>query len=226
MQTSNERRDVMERIVLIGAGGHAKTIIDTIERLGQYEIAGFVDLDDVGKELYRGYRVIGHDDDLDGVYQSGICNAFIAIGFIGKSNTRRRLYEYLKAAGFSIPVIIDPTAIVAGDAEIGEGTYIGRRAVINADARIGKNCIINTGAIIEHECRVGDFSHIAVGTVLCGQAEVGENTFVGANATVLQGIGIGSNSTVGAGAVVIKEVPNESIAIGVPAQIGVKKQLS
>lgn len=209
----------MEKIVLVGAGGHAKTIVDTIEHLGKYEIAGFITPSDIGKELYGGYKVIGHDEEMNKLYASGIHNAVIAIGFMGKTGLRNEIYEKLKTAGFYLPVIIDPSAIVAKDAKIGDGAYIGRRAVINADAHVGKACIINTGAIVEHECMVGDFSHVAVAAVLCGQATVGENTFIGANATVLQGCRIGNNCIVGAGSVVTKDINRSSISMGVPARI-------
>lgn len=209
----------MEKIILVGAGGHAKTIVDTIEHLGKYEISGFMMPGDVGGELYRGYRVIGYDEEMDRIYASGIHNAVIAIGFMGKSVLRNKMYEKLKTAGFYLPAIIDPSAVVAKDAKIGEGAYIGRRVVINADAYVGKACIINTGAIIEHECMVGDFSHVAVASVLCGQVTIGENTFVGANATVLQGCKIGNNCIVGAGSVVTKDINMSSISMGVPARI-------
>lgn len=209
----------MEKIALVGAGGHAKTIVDTIEYLGKYEIAGFITPSDIGKELYRGYRVIGHDDEMNKIYASGVQNAVIAIGFMGKTGLRNEIYEKLKIAGFYLPVIIDPSAIVAKDAKVDEGAYIGRRVVINADAHIGKACIINTGAIVEHECMVGDFSHVAVAATLCGQARIGENTFIGANATVLQCCKIGNNCIVGAGSVVTKDIIVSSISMGVPARI-------
>lgn len=210
----------MNRIVLIGAGGHAKTIVDTIERLGTYEIAGFIAQGEVGTTAYRGYKILGNDENATDIYELGIHYAVIAIGFLGKLSIRQQLMDYYANIGFEFPVIIDPTAIVAHDVRIGEGTYIGRNVVVNADASIGKACIINTGAIIEHECSVGDFSHIAVAAVVCGQSEIGKNVLVGANATIIQNVVIEDDSIVGAGALVRKKVSKMSKIVKVDQNLG------
>lgn len=209
----------MEKIALVGAGGHAKTIVDTIEHLGKYEISGFIVPNDIDGELYHGYKVIGHDDEMARIHNTGIQNAVIAIGFMGNSTLRDEIYKKLKIAGFNLPVIIDESAVIAKDAKIGEGTYVGRNVVINADAQIGKACIINTGAIVEHECMVDDFSHVAVAAVLCGQVAVGKNTLIGANSTVLQGCRVGNNCIVGAGSVVTTDININSISMGIPAKV-------
>lgn len=208
----------MEKIVLVGSGGHAKTIVDTIERAGHYRIAGFIDRGQIGKEICRGYRIIGHDEDMASVFASGIRRAFIAIGFMGHSDLRGRLYHQFKPLGFSFPMVIDPSAAVADDAVIGEGTYIGRKAVVNVGAMVGINCIVNTSAVVEHNCEIGDFSHISVASVLCGQVTVGRNALIGANATVIQGISIGDGAVVGAGAVVVRDVPENRTVAGIPAR--------
>lgn len=208
----------MEKIVLVGSGGHAKTIVDTIERAGYYQIAGFIDCGKIGREVYRGYRIIGHDEDMDAIFASGIHHAFIAIGFMGNSDLRGRLYHQFKLSGFSFPVITDPSAVIAKDTVIGEGTYIGRKAVVNVDAEIGMNCIVNTAAVIEHDGRVGDFSHVSVAGVLCGQVTVGKNAMIGANATVIQGITVGDGAIIGAGATVVKDVPGHCTVAGIPAK--------
>lgn len=203
---------------MVGSGGHAKTIVDTIERSRDYQIAGFVDREQIGREVYRGYKIIGHDEDMKSIFASGIHHAFIAIGFMGNSDFRSRLYHQFKGLGFSFPVIIDPSAVAAEDAVIGEGTYIGRKAVVNADAKIGINCIVNTAAVIEHDCRVGDFSHVSVASVLCGQVTVGKDVMIGANATVIQGVTVGDGAVVGAGAAVVKNVPGSCTVAGIPAK--------
>ena len=210
---------MQEDIVLIGSGGHCKTIVDSIERLGTFKIAGYIDLGEIGKEIYRGYKIIGHDEDMQTIYDSGIHNAFIALGFMGRSNIRKRLYFKIKKMGFSLPVIVDPSAVVAEDAAIGEGTYIGRNAVVNADVKIGTNCIINTSAIVEHDCIVGDFSHLAVAAVICGQTQVGNECFLGANSTVIQKLKISDRCVVGAGSVVLFSIDADCTAVGVPAKV-------
>ena len=114
----------------------------------------------------------------------------------------------LKEIGFNLPVICDPTAIVASDVTIGEGTFIGKGVILNSESKIGKTCIINTGAIVEHNCQVGDFAHVSVGTVLCGEVSVGRAAFIGANATVIQGRKVGDGCIVAAGEVIRKNVMN------------------
>lgn len=189
----------MEDIILLGIGGHAHSVVDSIERNGKFHIAGFLDTEKLAGQRFRDYRVLDTDDALEKYFRNGIKNAFVTIGFLGRGNVRNRLYKRLKSIGYTIPDIVDHSAIVAEDAEIQEGTFVGKRAIVNANARIGKMCIINTGAIIEHDCQVGDFSHVSVGGVLCGNVTVGEQCLIGANATVIQERKIGKNNIIGAG---------------------------
>lgn len=210
---------MIEKIIILGCGGHAKSVADTIEAEGRYQIAGFVDYQYDETFVYRGYKMIGCDAELQKIYDSGIYHACVGIGFMGKGNIRNRLYAEAKRIGFHLPAIIDPTAVLARDALIGEGTFIGKNAVINADAKIGKMAIINTGVIIEHDCIVGDYCHVAVGATVCGAVQIGAESMIGANATVIQGIQVGKNVIVGAGSVVVKDLSDSVTAVGVPAKI-------
>lgn len=196
----------MESIILLGIGGHAHSVVDSIESNAEYDIKGFLDVAEKIGEQYRGYKVIGTDDLLEDCFYKGIKNAFVSIGYLGNGNIRSILYERLKSIGFSLPNIVDKTAVIAKDVIIGEGNFVGKTAIINSAAQIGNMCIINTGAIIEHDCIVEDFSHISVGSVLCGSARVGRESFIGANATVIQGKMIGKQCIVGAGTTVRKNV--------------------
>lgn len=204
----------MERIILVGAGGHAKTVVETIERTGAYKIAGFVAPGDIGEEVYLSHKIMGNDDHLGELYNKGIRHAFVCIGFMGLPSARERLYTELKKVGFNVPIIIDPSSVVASDVTIGEGTYIGRNAIINADARIGKMCIINSAAVVEHECSIGDFSHVAVSAVICGQTAIGANVFIGANATVIQNVTIGNGSVIGTGSLVMTNIEDKTKVLG------------
>lgn len=202
----------MQKIILLGSGGHAKSVVDTIVKLQSWELVGFLDKNLNTK--YRNYEVIGNDSDLQQLFKTGIKNAFISIGFLGKSNLRNNLYQYVKNLNFGLPVIIDPSAIVADDVTVGEGVYIGKKAVINSDSNIEKMCIINTNAVIEHECKIGEFTHISVSATICGGVVIGKNTFVGANATVVQGVTIGDNVIVGAGTTVLKNIKDNEVYYG------------
>lgn len=201
-------REWMEKILILGMGGHAKSLIDALEKEGKYEIAGYVVNDNPNSDFVKRYPVLGNDSDLQRLFQQGIPNAAIGIGFLGKSSLRNQLYEKLKEIGYQLPVICDPSAVLASGVTIGEGTFVGKGTILNTDATIGKMCIINTGAIVEHDCNVGDFSHISVGTVLCGEASVGSEAFIGANATVIQCCKIADGCIVGAGEVIRKNIGN------------------
>lgn len=176
----------MEDIILVGYGGHAKSVADCIERQGIFRIAGYTDI-----EKHKSvYKYLGTDQVLKDCYKYGIRNAAICVGYLGRGCTREKLFDNLKTIGYNLPVIKDPSAIISSSVTIGEGTFIGKGAIINAEAFIGRMVIINSMALIEHECAVDDFSHIAVSAVLCGQVSVGRAAFVGANATVIQGMKI------------------------------------
>lgn len=173
----------MEDIILVGYGGHAKSVSDCIERQNEYRIIGYTD-----KEAHESkYAYLGKDDVLCDYFKKGVRSAAICLGYLGKDTNRERIYEFLKNIGYSLPIIRDPSSVVAETVEIGEGTFIGKGAVVNAEAKIGKMAIINTMSLVEHECVVGNFAHVAVAAVLCGQVRVGEAAFIGANSTIIQG---------------------------------------
>lgn len=190
----------MDDIILLGMGGHAHSVADSIERTGKYRIMGFLDREEMQGKSYKEYPVLGPDSDMGRYFEEGVRNAFVTVGFMGHGSVRERLFWKLKEIGYTLPNIIDDTAIVSDNAKLGEGIFIGKKAVINADAEIGDMCIVNTGAIIEHDCEVEEFSHISVGSVLCGEVHVGRASFVGANAVVIQGTRVGSHCIVAAGA--------------------------
>lgn len=202
----------MEKIVILGNGGHAKSLADIIEREKRYEIAGYVVNENGPEASDAKYPRLGGDEQLEQIFQSGIKNAAVGVGYMGNSSLREKLWKQLKQIGFFLPVICDPSAVLAGDVRIGEGSFIGKGSIVNTNASVGKMCIINTGAIIEHDCTVEDFSHISVGSVLCGNVRVGNASFVGANATVIQGICIGKNCMIGAGTTIRKNLKDNYMA--------------
>ena len=188
----------MEDIILVGYGGHAKSVADCIERQGKYSIIGYTDVEEVSSR----YRYLGTDNVLTQYYKDGVKNVAVCVGYLGKGDARQRIYNSLKNIGFEFPPVIDPSATVSDNAKIGEGSFIGKGAVINAEARVGKMVIINTMALVEHECLVEDFSHVAVAAILCGRVTVGEAAFIGANATVIQYREINPGQVVPAGVTV------------------------
>lgn len=204
----------MEDIILLGIGGHAHSVVDSIEQSGQYRIIGFLDKADAWGKSFREYQVLDTDDAMEQFYEEGLRYAFITIGYMGYGNLRNRLYKRLKKIGYTLPNIVDVSAVIAKDVMLEDGIYVGKRAVINSNAKIGKMCIVNTGAIIEHDCAVEAFTHIAAGGILCGNVSVGRESFVGANATVIQERQIGCNCIIGAGTTVRKSMEDFSMMCG------------
>lgn len=204
-------------LLILGSGGHAKSLIDAIEHQGKYRIAGLVSLNQ--SDSYRKYHVIGCDDDLESLFDQGIRCAAIGIGFLGAGNLRERLAQKLKSIGFFLPPIIDPSAAIADDVEIGEGTFIGKRAILNSGACIGDFSIVNSGAIVEHDTCISDYCHVAPGAVLCGEVALEACSFVGAGSVVLPQLSIGDHSIVGAGSVVLKNIPPHEVWVGNPAEM-------
>lgn len=203
----------MDDIILVGFGGHAKSVIDSIEKSNRYCIIGYTDI--AAKEAYRGYKYLGSDDVLQEYYDKGVRFAFITVGYMGRDRLRDSLYKKLKEIGFQLPVIVDPTAVLAEDAAIGEGTFIGKNCIINSAVNIGKMCIINTGAVIEHENQIDDFTHVAVCAVLCGKVLIAAHCFIGANTTLIQNIKVGEGSVIGAGSIILRDILPGEIVYGI-----------
>jgi sugar O-acyltransferase, sialic acid O-acetyltransferase NeuD family len=214
-----------QNLILVGGGGHCKSVLDTAVRTKLYNQIYILDKNlDSGTKLLNCATVIGGDEFLTYLYEKGERKAFVSVGSVKPSMIRSKLYHSVLDAGFDLPNIIDPSAVVSSSVSLREkgdkeqkdaGIFIGKGAIINADVSIGNCAIINTSAIIEHECRIGAFVHISVNTTLCGQVTVGEYSFIGAGSTVIQGIKIGNNVTIGAGSLILRDVKEGETVVGV-----------
>jgi len=180
----------MKEILLIGGGGHCKSIIDVIELENKFTIAGIIDKKELLGQEVLGYEVIGCDDDLEELYKTYMY-AVVTAGQIKTNTLRVKLFNQLKNLGYVLPTIVSPLAYVSKHSSVEEGTVIMHQALINTNAKIGKNCIINTKALIEHDCIVKDNCHISTGAILNGGVIVKENTFFGSSATTKEGIEVG-----------------------------------
>ncbi len=207
----------MRSIVLIGGGGHCKTIVDSLKLSNEYKRICIVDPDTTGS-IFK-VPILGTDDDLKQLFNDGYHYAFISKGSIGNAKIREKLFLMVEKIGFKVPTIIDKTAVVSQYARLSNGIYVGKGAVIGADAIIGKGAIINTSVVVEHECYVGKFVHLATAAVLAGNVKVGDYTHIGANAVVRNGITIGDNVMIGIGSVVTKNIDDGLLAYGNPCRI-------
>lgn len=207
-------------LILIGGGGHCKSVIEVAESAG-YEIKGILDMpDEVGKEVLPGHKVIGTDDEIPQYVEE--CDFIITVGFIKNPALRIKLYNKVKAAGGRLATIIASTAHVSKYAELGGGTVIMHQAFVNAGAKIGDNCIINTFVNIEHDAEVGNQCHISTGTMVNGECKIGENCFIGSQSVCANCIEIASDIIVGAGSVVRKSIRMKGIYAGNPAILKIK----
>jgi len=204
-----------KNIVLIGGGGHCKSVLDTLIRLGSFGEIVITDAYIPANHTIFGYQVVGTDEILEEQKKMGFEYAFITIGSIKNPESRVHAYKAIKKIGFNCPSITDPSSVVAESASIGDGVFLGKMSVINASTVIEEHTIINTGAIVEHDCKIASFVHIAIGARICGGVQVGRCSFVGAGATVIQGVKIGMNSIIGAGSLVLQDVPDNVTVTGV-----------
>jgi sugar O-acyltransferase (sialic acid O-acetyltransferase NeuD family) len=185
-------------LILIGAGGHARSCIDVIEQQDYFQIAGLIGLPEQRHAKNFDYDVIGTDFDLPGLAKN-YRYALICIGQIQTAEHRIRLYQQASQFGFQLPTIIAPTAHVSRHATLGAGTIVMHGAIINAGARVGENCIINNHALLEHDTSVEDHCHISTGAILNGNVAVGSGSFIGCGSFIKEGVAIGEGCLVGMG---------------------------
>ncbi|MGI6153104.1 MAG: acetyltransferase [Christensenellaceae bacterium] len=204
---------MVKKTVLIGGGGHARSVMDIALGLSEFEICGIID---TNKAEVLGISVIGTDEDLAAIFDSGIRHAFVALG---NNSMRHQLYGKLKTIGYELVNIISEYACISGRAQLGEGICVMPGAVINVNTVIGDNCIINTNCCIDHDCKIGESCHIAPGVSMSGTVRVGDGTHIGTGAAVIDGVSIGKWSYIGAGAAVVKDIPDYVMAYGVPAKM-------
>lgn len=208
-----------KNLILVGGGGHCKSVIDVAESVG-YNILGILDIpEDVGKAVLA-YKVIGTDDDIPQYVDKA--EFIITVGFIKNPAIRIKLYNRIKDAGGTLATIIASTAHVSYYAALGEGTVVMHQAFVNAGAQIGVNCIINTFCNIEHDALVGDQCHISTGTMVNGDCKIGKRVFVGSQSVLANGISVGDDIIVGAASFVHKSISEKGIYSGNPAILKIK----
>ena len=204
-------------VILIGAGGHARVLLDVLARCG-VAVAGLTDAD-AGKhgKLLAGVRVLGGDKVLD-KHPPASTILVNAMGSTESMSLRQKVYERLKAGGYRFLTLVHPSAVIASDAVLGEGVQVMAGAIVQPGAKIGVNSIVNTGAQVDHDCVIGAHVHLSPGVTLSGTVTVGDGTHVGTAATVVQGLRIGRGCLVAAGTVVTEDVADGERVAGVPAR--------
>ncbi|MBE6270406.1 MAG: acetyltransferase [Prevotella ruminicola] len=209
----------MKNLILIGGGGHCKSVMDAAESAG-YSIFGVLDVaENVGKEVLS-TKIIGTDENIPAYVDKA--EFVITVGFIKNPAVRIKLYNKVKEAGGKFATIIASTAYVSKYAEIGEGTVVLHQAFVNAGARVGKNVILNTATNIEHDAVIGNHCHISTGTMVNGECKVGERCFIGSQSVLANCISVGDDIIVGAGSFVRKTISEKGIYSGNPAILKIR----
>jgi sugar O-acyltransferase (sialic acid O-acetyltransferase NeuD family) len=201
---------VKKPLLLLGAGGHCRSCIDTIEAQGAYEIVGVLKPENDGDNEMLGYPVIGCDDDLPRLLTE-FPIALIAVGQIKTPDKRIELFKLLKRYKAKLPVIKSPFSRASPRAHVGEGTILLHGSLVNANAEVGANCIINSMALIEHDVKIANHCHIATGARLNGGVVIGEGSFIGSGCIIREGVRIGDRAIIGAGKIVVKDLPAEVV---------------
>jgi sugar O-acyltransferase (sialic acid O-acetyltransferase NeuD family) len=207
------------KLLLIGSSSHASVLVDTIQMVGAYEIAGYLDDTVSAGTVRRGYPVFGGLKDARRICRQHSINDVVVA--IGDNWWRRKVYFDLvqECPNVRFTVIKHPSAIVASSAQIGEGAAILAGSHVGPGSQVGEFCILNTGSSIDHECKLQPFSSIAPGVVTGGLVEIGECSAIGVGASVSDRINIGRHTVVGTGAVVVRDIPDFVVAFGNPAQV-------
>lgn len=208
-----------KKLILVGGGGHCKSVIDVAESAG-YQIIGILDVpSELGNKVLN-YRVIGVDDDMNKFVNDA--DFIVTVGHIKDATLRIKLHQMILKAGGKLATIIASTAYVSKYAKIGEGTVVMHHAFVNADSEIGKGCIINSYANIEHDTVIGNYCHISTGAMVNGNCKVGNETFLGSQSVMINGVEITDGCVIAAGSLVRKNLNVKGIYYGNPAILKIK----
>ena len=205
-------------VLIVGSSGHAKVVIDTIERGNNMRVVGLLDSRRTAGESTLGYQVLGSDADIARIAADRRVGEIVVA--VGDNWQRHAIVERIRklSPGILFPSVIDPSVRTGRGSIIGPGTVAVAGAIVNADARVGQFCILNTRSSLDHDCTLGQFASLGPGATVGGRCNIGEFSAVGIGATVSNGCDIGSHVVVGAGAVVVRSLAERCVAVGVPAR--------
>ncbi|MBC1520283.1 acetyltransferase [Listeria aquatica] len=201
-------------IVIIGSGSQGRMLQNLFKqyKLG-YQFLGFLD-DQHQKYEHNGQFFEAPIDYYQELLEDDV-HFFLAIGNV---EDRMKIASHLKIPTEKYAIIVHPKAYVDPTVELSHGVYVSAHASIMHDVTIGEHTSIQSGAVVEYESRLNSFVNISPRATLCGNVQIADQVFIGAGATIIQGLTVAEKSIVGAGAAVIRDVPENHLALGVPAK--------
>lgn len=206
------------RVVLIGAGGHARVVLDAARAAGFDVVAAVDQRAELHGTRIDGVLVVGDETRLDRMEAERVEGLILGVGSIDVTSSRSTLFSRMAARGLALPAVRHPGATISASAMVGDASVVFAGAVLNPHAHIGRNVIVNTAAVVEHDCVVADHAHLSPGALLAGGVSVGTGSHIGIGAVVIQGVRIGAGVMVGAGTVVLHDLPDGARVAGVPAR--------
>ena len=207
----------MSNVVIVGAGGHARVIIDVLASRGIVP-TGVLDPHAEPGTLVSGVTVLGDDTWLDANRTEDL-RVVVGLGSTGSVAVREGMFDLLRSKGLTVVGCVHASAVIGSDCRVDTTAQVLPGCVINHSATLGANVVVYSGTIVEHDCVVDDHAYLSPGVTLCGGVHVGRSAFIGAGATVLQGVRIGASAVVAAGAVVTRDVADGATVMGVPAKV-------
>ncbi|MBP0724473.1 acetyltransferase [Bacillus sp. RG28] len=206
----------MKKIVIFGSGGHAKVVIDMVEKLNEFSIMAVIDSFQPVSKTICGYRVLGDETSLLSLNNE----IFGGVVAIGDNWIRKQVVEKIKTIipNFKFVSILDPSSVISNSVKIGDGTVVLPGSVVNCETIIGEHCIINTNSSVDHDCILGSFVSCAPGSTIGGNVKVGDYTAIALGAKVIQSIKIGEHTVIGAGSTVVRDIESYVVAYGTPAK--------
>lgn len=208
-------------VIILGAGGHARVVLDVLTLLGR-EVLGVVEPNAEVGSAFSVSTVLG-DDSVIKEYSPNVIELANGIGGMPNQNLRWHLASLMRSQGYLFTTIIHPSVVIARDVELGEGAQIMAGSIIQSNTKVGKDSIINTGVLVDHDCHIADNCHLAPGVVCSGGVHIASGSHLGTGAMVIQNISIGCHSTIAAGSVIYKDVP-DYVLFKQPRNATMKKQ--
>jgi sugar O-acyltransferase (sialic acid O-acetyltransferase NeuD family) len=204
-------------VVIVGAGGHGRVVLDLLRLGGKHRVVGFLDADPaLAGSVIDAVPVLGAVNLLPRLKQQRVRGVIVGIG---DNRTRLRHAQLIEESGLELISALHPGAFVSPTATLGRNTVVAAGAVVSTHARVGDSVIINSSAVVEHECQVEAGAHLCPGALLGGRVRIGAGAMIGLGAKILPCLSVGEGAVVGAGAVVLADVPDQATAVGVPARL-------